>query len=96
MPMAFPDFKSLCQRAEQRNFRKPNEGETEEEFRQAFAESMQDADPVEAHEIRSGKGWDEWDGNGEHEFLVNMMGAEELGKLIRSITSGRKGDTSDA
>ena len=85
MPMSFPDFESLRRRAEQRNFRKPNEGETEEEFRQAFAEFMQEADPVEAHEIRSGKGWDVWDGANQHEMLVNMMGAEELGKLMREL-----------
>ena len=85
MPMSFPDFESLRQRAEQRKFRKPNEGETEEEFRQAFAEFMQEVDPVEAHEIRSGKGWDEWDGAIQHEMLVNMMGAEELGKLMREL-----------
>ena len=88
MPMSFPDFESLRRRAEQRNFRKPNEGETEEEFRQAFAEYMQEADPVEAHEIRSGKGWDEWDGGNQHEMLVNMMGAEELGKLMRELQKG--------
>ena len=85
MPMSFPDFESLRQRAEQRKFRKPNEGETEEEFRQAFAEFMQEADPVEAHEIRSGKGWDEWGGGNQHEMLVNMMGEEELGKLMREL-----------
>ena len=88
MPMSFPDFESLRRRVEQRNFRKPNEGETEEEFRQAFAEYMQEADPVEAHEIRAGKGWDEWDGGNQHEMLVNMMGAEELGKLMRELQKG--------
>jgi hypothetical protein len=93
MPMPFPDFESLRQRAEQRNFRKPNEGETEEEFRQAFAESMQDADPVEAHEIRSGKGWDEWDGDEKRGMLTNMLGNKALAELLAEF---RKGDTSDA
>ena len=58
MPMSFPDMESLQFRAKQRNFRQPNEGESESEYREAFANFMVDVDRVESAEIRSGLGWD--------------------------------------
>ena len=59
MPMSFPDMESLKRRAKQRSFRQPHEGETEADYREAFACHMHDVDKVEAMEIRSGKGWDQ-------------------------------------
>lgn len=52
--MYFPDFHSLKRGAAFRNFREPNEGETEAEFREAFADFMFFVDPVESMEIRAG------------------------------------------
>lgn len=60
MPMSFPTFESLKARAGQRNFREPLEGETEAEFREAFANFMVKVDVIESMEIRSSLGWDEW------------------------------------
>lgn len=56
--MSFPDLDSLKRRAAQRNFRQPQENETETEYRNAFADFMQDVDRVESGEIRLGVGWD--------------------------------------
>jgi hypothetical protein len=58
MPMDFPNMESLVSRAKQRKFREPAEGETEAEFRTAFADFMKDVDLIESMEIRSSVGWD--------------------------------------
>lgn len=57
--MNFPDMESLKNRAEQREFRQPLDGETESEYRTAFADFMKPKDRVESMEIRSSKGWDQ-------------------------------------
>lgn len=59
MPMSFPDLASLrrlCDYPERVPYR---EGETEVEYRERCAVWSKD-DFVQAHEIRTGKGWDEW------------------------------------
>lgn len=58
MPMNFPDMDSLKNTAAWRGFRQPQEGETEQQYRQAFYNFMVYVDSVEASEIRSGVGWD--------------------------------------
>lgn len=59
MPRSFPDMASLKANAVARKFRQPEEGETEEAYRKAFATYMVDIDQVEAVEIDSGRGWDD-------------------------------------
>lgn len=59
MPMSFPNFESLKNRAKQRDFRQPNEGETEDQYRTAFADFMLSVDRVESAEIRNKLGWDQ-------------------------------------
>jgi len=59
--MSFPDMESLQSRAKQRGFRQPNEGETEAEYRTAFADFMVNVDRVESVEIRNKLGWDQQD-----------------------------------
>lgn len=54
MPMTFPDMNSLMHRATMRNFRQPLDGESEHDYREAFAGFMQNIDMVEAGEIRLG------------------------------------------
>jgi hypothetical protein len=84
MPMSFPDFESLKDRAELRNFRQPHEGETESEFRTAFADFMQSIDRVESSEIRTGRGWDN-----QHPFelLANALGLGNLSALMTNLSS---------
>lgn len=59
MPMSFPDMGSLKSRAAQRGFRQPNEGETEAQYRECFANYMEYVDHVESIEIRHKHGWDQ-------------------------------------
>lgn len=54
MSMTFPDLESLTTRAKMRNFRQPFENESEDNYRTAFADYVQDVDMVEAAEIRLG------------------------------------------
>lgn len=61
MPMSFPNMQSLKDRAQQRNFRQPEEDETEENYRAEFARFMRNVDIIEAMEIADGRGWDEQD-----------------------------------
>lgn len=60
MPMSFPDMKSLIRHAEMLKFRAPNPGETESEYRTALADFVRPLDFIESQEIRTGKGWDQW------------------------------------
>lgn len=89
MPMSFPDFESLKRRAEQRKFRQPNEGETEEQFRTAFADFMMNVDRVESSEIRTGRGWNN---QSPFELLSNHFGGGEQGTnklkdLMKSLSA---------
>jgi len=59
MPQSFPDMKSLGYAAQMHKFRAVNEGETEDEFRTALADHvLANGHMIEAMEIRTGKGWD--------------------------------------
>ncbi len=60
MPMDFPDMKSLLRAAECWKFRAPEEGETEEHYREALADRVQPDDFVESLEIRNKVGWDKF------------------------------------
>jgi hypothetical protein len=91
MPMSFPDFQSLKRRAQQRNFRQPHEGETEEQFREEFANFMVTVDSVESSEIRTGRGWDN---QSPQELLINHLGggrdgAQKLASLMSSLRAYR-------
>lgn len=82
MPMDFPDMSSLTQRATQRDFRQPHEGETEAQFRAAFADFMQPIDLVESMEIRTCRGWDNMNKVQTNEMLSRQVGGYgELFKL---------------
>lgn len=69
MPRSFPNMESLKNNAKMRNFRQPNEGESEADYRAAFADFLRPIDPVESAEVRSGKGWD---AQSPQEMLANM------------------------
>lgn len=61
--------------AEMMKYRKQKEGESIDEYRAAIADLHQDKDPVEAQEIRTGKGWDEWS-RGQETNLLSRMGID--------------------
>ena len=73
MPRSFPDMQSLKNNAKMRNFRQPAEDETEQVYRASFANFMRDVDIVESMEIRSSKGWDEWNDVDQLAMLMEDM-----------------------
>jgi hypothetical protein len=60
MPMDFPDMKSLLRAAECWNFRQPNDGESEDSYRQALANHVEPNDFIESQEIRNKVGWNKF------------------------------------
>lgn len=60
MPMSFPEMRDLLCAAKTWKFRDPMEGESEADYRAALADHVRPQDRIEAHEIRTGKGWDQW------------------------------------
>jgi len=84
MPVDLPDFESLKKYARLRKFRQPHEGETEAEFREAFAEWSDD--PLERVEIRSRRGWDNFNPIQQTDALIEQVGGSgELLKLFISL-----------
>ena len=71
MPMNFPDMDSLIRMGEMLKFRKPNEGESESDYRIALADF--DKDPIESQEIRSGNGWDKWNEADKFGMLLDAL-----------------------
>ena len=82
MPMSFPDMESLKRRSEQRGFRQPDENESESQFRKEFADFMENIDLVESMEIRTSRGWDEFNERQQINLLERKMGAGNLFKMI--------------
>lgn len=60
MPMDFPDLNSLIAAAEIHKFRSPRDGESENDYRRALATHVRPIDLIESHEIRTGRGHDQW------------------------------------
>lgn len=75
MPMTFTDETLLSFGA--RLYREKKEDESIEEYRNFVAERHYSRDPVEAHEIKTGKGWDAWT---DAEFLALVQKKPELAR----------------
>jgi len=88
MPMDFPDLASLTRHAKQRNFRQPHEGETEAQFRAAFADFMKPIDLVESMEIRTSRGWDNMNKVQTTEMLSQQVGG--YGELFKFHIAAEK------
>ena len=74
MPMGFPDFNSLKRAAECWKFRQPEEGESEDSYRNALANFVAPKDIVESQEIRHKVGWNKWnDDQGKDLVLRGLM-----------------------
>jgi len=82
MPMCFPDIESLKRRSEQRGFRQPNENELESQFRKEFADFMENIDLVESMEIRTSRGWDEFNERQKTNLLERKIGTGNLFKMF--------------
>ena len=82
MPMSFPDMESLKRRAEQREFRQPHENESEIQFRKEFSDFMESIDLVESMEIRTSRGWDEFNERQKTNLLERKIGTGNLFKMF--------------
>ena len=69
MPMDFPDLKSLKYAARIWKFRTINDGESEDDYRNALADFVEDKDFIESQEIRHKVGWDKWSEEQEKDGL---------------------------
>lgn len=74
MPMSFPTMDHLMRAAEVHDFRQPRDGEREADYRQALADHVAPRDFIESHEIRTGKGWDQWN-DAEGRDMLRRKGA---------------------
>lgn len=70
MPMSFPEMKDLLEAAKTWKFRAPSEGESEADYRNALADHVRPKDRIEAYEIRTGKGWDQWTQAEQRDMLI--------------------------
>ena len=82
MPMSFPDIESLKSRADQRGFRQPNEDELESQFRKEFSDFMESVDLVESMEIRTSRGWDEFNEKQKTNMLERKIGTGDLFQMF--------------
>jgi len=85
MPMDFHDHESVVRRAEQRGFRPPHEGETEAEYRAAFAKWLLPRDSVESTEVSTGVPWDEMNEQQRIQLLTDKMGLPATIKLLTAL-----------
>ena len=72
MPMDFPDLKSLKFCAKAHKFRKINDGESEDDYRNALANHVAPRDFIESEEIRNKVGWDQWT-DGQSEDIIKKL-----------------------
>ena len=70
MPMDFPDLNSLERAAKIWKFRYKGPGESLDSYRASLADYVSKKDIIEGHEIRTGKGWDEWTENEKTALLL--------------------------
>ena len=73
MPMDFPDMKALTRAAEMWQFRQPNDGESEADYRSQLADFVAPKDFIESQEIRTSKGWDQWNDGNKLDMLLRSM-----------------------
>ena len=72
MTMSFPDMESLKSAAECHGFRQPTDNETEVDYRSALANHVTPRDRIEGNEIRTGKGWDEWNASDSERLFLHL------------------------
>lgn len=90
MPMSFPDMKSLVSAAEVHKFRPPTSDESEADYRSALADHVAFIDFVESQEIRTGKGWNQWNDDEAKDMLLRSTlkafeRPERPKRVIRSV-----------
>lgn len=102
MPMDFPDMESLRDAAKVWNFPQPHKGISEDEYRSRLATHVARTDEVEAHEIRTGLGWNWWTIPGvapkfcaQARQRLTPIGEAHLKKLREERNATRSGSRGD-
>ena len=94
MPLDFNSLQKLLNHAEMIGFRPIGEEETMAEYRKEYAKHREQdtkyPDPVEAHEIRTGKGWDKWTDAEFDDFLVCYPATARHNPMVISRLARRK------
>lgn len=91
MPMDFPDLNTLRRFYDAPGAVPYRAGESEADYRERCARHAETVygDPVEAMEIRSGKGWDRWDDKTTDQAIRShpdpMSNPMLLGKMLDKI-----------
>ena len=71
MPRDFRRILDVMRAAENWQFRFMAPGESDEKYREALADFVHPLDVIEAHEIRTGRGWDTWSAT-DHDELRRL------------------------
>jgi hypothetical protein len=95
MPQSFPDMKSLEDASVIHKFRKAFHDETEQDYRTALADHVKvNGHMIEAMEIRTGKGWDEFtDEENEKMLMSNPATSALINSLILDTAFAKAADT---
>ncbi len=70
MPINVPSHETVLREARKHRYREPRPGESEEDYRTSLAEHVFNIDKVAGHEIRTGRGWDEWTASDRADFIA--------------------------
>lgn len=95
MPQSFPDMQSLKYAAKVHKFRAQNEGESDSDYRNTMADHVKaNGHMIEAMEIRTGKGWDEFtDEENEKMLMSNPATTALINSLILDSAFAKAADT---
>ena len=95
MPQSFPDMDSLKYAAKIHKFREPHDDEIEQDFRTALADHVAATSGIiEAMEIRTGKGWDEFtDEENEQMLMSNPATSALINSLVLDTQFAKMADT---
>ena len=72
MPISVPDHDAVLREAKKHMFREPRLDEPEEQYRTALADHVGRRDKIAGHEIRTGRGWDEWTASDRSDFNARI------------------------
>jgi hypothetical protein len=70
MPINVPDHDAVVREAQKHKFREPLIDESDDQYRTALADHVFKIDKVAGHEIRTGRGWDEWTASDRSDFIA--------------------------
>lgn len=94
MPIDFPDLEALRRSFDHPTMLPYRDGETEIEYRERCAVWSEEKwnDHIQAHEIRTRKGWDKWSQGQQMELLKRKLGPGALFNMMVEPPNKRKAE----